>query len=785
MKYLKLPQLTLAVAVFFINSVVCAQTPPLEMHFSPDGHMLLTGNQATSGLYDESVIRTIELTFPQANYWNLLTQNYASKTNLLANMKVDGVAYDSVGVRFKGNTSYQMIQTSQKKSFNIETDWLKNGQEVMGYSTLNLNNCFEDRSFMREFFYLYQIRKHIPAAKASFVRLLINGQNWGLYPNVQQINKDFLKEWFMTNDGTNWRADSPTGGGGGGGGGPQWGDGTAALNYLSTDTATYKQYYTLKATEKDYPWNDLVITCDKLNNTTVANIPSVVPAYLDVDRTLWFLASEIAFTDDDSYVYKGKMDYYAYWEKETGRIVPQEFDGNSCMATNKATTWSPFYNETKVNYPLLNKLLAVPEYRQRYLAHMRTLIQDELDTASTHPMLTQYRNMLDTMVSNDSKKLYTYAQFVSEVTVLKSFINSRRNYLLSNNEVSQVAPVIANASHSFNNVLWEQPEANTDVPVTTRVTSVNGVSGVNLYYATGWVGNFSKVQMYDDGAHNDSLSGDGIYGSNIPGQAPGEYVRYYIEAAANNAAKSVSYLPKGAEHDVFVYLTKPQRAADSSVVINEVMASNSATQADEAGEYDDWIELYNRSNQAVDLSGFYLSDNAENIGKWEIPSGTILQPGAYLIVWADEDSSQGAYHANFKLSSDGEKVMLLNTQKQLVDELNFGVQTTDQGYARIPNGTGSFVVKAPTFNANNEGVSNVEEVTAAAAMSIFPNPSDNLVYITLKAFERADVEVYDAFGKLNVSVPFNEVVTLNTSQLLSGFYYIRCGNTNGKMVVRH
>lgn len=779
--------LLLLAAAAVSSNYALAQTAPAEMHFSPDGHMLLTGNMVETGLYDESIVRTFEFNFTQSNYWNLLTQNYNSKTNLLGTLKVDGTTYDSVGIRFKGNTSYQMTGNSQKKSFNITTDFVKDGQDIMGYSTINLNNSFEDPSFMREFYYLHQLRKHIPAAKASYVRLLINGANWGVYPNVQQINKDFIKEWFMTNNGTNWRADAPSGTGGGGpGGGPQWGDGTAALNYLGTDTTSYKSYYTLKSTEKDNCWTDLVTVCDKLNNTAVSSLPSVIPQYLDVDRTLWFLASEIAFTDDDSYVYKGKMDYYAYWEKETGRIVPQEFDGNSSMDVGKATTWGPFYNANKANYPLLNKLLQVPIYRQRYLAHMRTIIADEFDTATVNADLNKYKALIDTMVSNDIKKQYTYAQFGTEVTELKTFINTRRNYLLSNTEVAEVAPVISNASHSFNNVLWEQPEANTNVPVTAHVTSTNGVNKVNLFYATGWVGNFSTTQMYDDGAHNDSLSGDGIYGADIPGQAPGEYVRYYIEAVANNTAKSVSYLPKGAEHDVFVYLTKPQHAADSSVVINEVMASNTATHADEAGEFDDWIELYNRSAQAVDISGFYLTDNPENIGKWEIPAGTILQPGSYLIVWADEDSSQGTYHANFKLSSSGEKIMLLNAQKQIVDEVTFGAQTTDQGYARIPNGTGSHVIKAPTFNANNEGTVNtgINELTNSA-MSIYPNPADNSVYIILSNDTRDDIQVADASGRVLANIPYSETVSFSTADFAPGVYLVRSGNLVKRLLVRH
>ena len=85
---------------------------------------------------------------------------------------------------------------------------------------------------------------------------------------------------------------------------------------------------------------------------------TVVPNYIDVDRALWFLASEIAFGDDDSYVHKGKMDYYVYYEPETGRITPIEYDGNSVLLSS-TSSWTPFYNQTNANYPPMNKLLSV------------------------------------------------------------------------------------------------------------------------------------------------------------------------------------------------------------------------------------------------------------------------------------------------------------------------------------------------------------------------------------------------------------------------------------------
>ena len=89
-------------------------------------------------------------------------------------------------------------------------DFVRDGQQLEGYKTLNLNNSFEDASFMREVFYYHLLRNHAPAAKANFVRLYINDQDWGIYQNVQQLNKDFLKEWWVSNDGSNFRADSPT-----------------------------------------------------------------------------------------------------------------------------------------------------------------------------------------------------------------------------------------------------------------------------------------------------------------------------------------------------------------------------------------------------------------------------------------------------------------------------------------------------------------------------------------------------------------------------------------------
>lgn len=533
---------------------------PVEMSVSADGRRLITGGNNFTGLYDSATIRTLNLTFKQPDYWSIMQSNYSTNTDLAATLVVDGKTYENVGVMFKGETSYREVYRNSKKlSFNISMRYIPTNQKLMGYRTLNLNNAFQDPSFLREVFYLHQIRKHVPAAKSNFVQLFINGENWGLYPNVQQLNKDFLDEWFFSDDGGNWRAEGISSGGvpvpGGGGG---WGNGKSGLNYLGDNVALYQSNYTLKSSDIDDHWERLAAACKSLNTTPASLMTEEIPRYFDIDRVLWFLACEIAFSDDDSYVFKGQQDYYIYYEPEPQRITPIEFDGNSVMKMNNAG-WSPFLNENKVNYPLSNKLLAVPQYRQRYLAHLRTIINELFDIASANRIIDNYKSQIDALVESDPKKLYGYNQFINEIGVLKNFISTRRNNLLSNPEVAQKSPDIIEVDYrNTDGVAWVPPVPNSEVIVTAKIAASTGINRVNLYYSASLVGNFSIIQMSDEGKYSDGVSGDGIYGAKLPGHPGGTYVRFYIEAVSDNAHLSVSYYPPGAEHDVFFFQVKSE-----------------------------------------------------------------------------------------------------------------------------------------------------------------------------------------------------------------------------------
>lgn len=143
-----------------------------------------------------------------------------------------------------------------------------------------------------------------------------------------------------------------------------------------------------------------------------------------------------------------------------------------------------------------------------------------------------------------------------------------------------------------------------------------------------------------------------------------------------------------------------------SVVINELMADNDNILTDPQGDYDDWLELHNLADNAVTLTGMYLSDKVDEPTKWAFPENTEIPANGYLIVWLDEDGEDApaGLHANFKLSKNGETVMLVGTDaegNQVLDSVIFGEQQTDTALGRLPNGTGEFQVVQATPGAQN------------------------------------------------------------------------------------
>lgn len=654
----------------------------------------------TSGLYDPVVLRTFNLTFTQANWQTRLTSGRNTGSNTLGNLVSDnGAVVTGIGARYRGNTSFDM--GGAKKSLNIEMDFSDSGADLMGFSTVNLNNAAGDETIMREPLYFTVMSQYAVSPKGAMARLFINNTNWGVYSLAQQQDGDLIDAWFPSNDGDRWRAPNMAGGGGRPGGGPGgggFGGSSSALSWLGTNVASYKAVYELKKQNSTNAWEILVHAIDVLNNTAATELRDKVEDVLAVDRWLWFLVLENLFADDDSYWNKG-ADYMFYYEPESGRIHPVEHDGNESFMANDSRL-SPVTGATTAR-PVLYKLLGIPELRQRYLAHMRTVMEESYNPATLTALIDRFHGLSVQAIAADPKKGFTMATYTNDLRALKTFVTNRYNFLSTHAELTPVAPAIVAVAEP------EPPDANQSVFVTATVDGAasGGVQSVWLYYRGGATGKFSRTEMFDDGAHGDGAAGDGVYGGATAGFLAGVKVCYYIEARAGNSPNAARFMPARAEEDTFSYRVNTAGPAVSSVVLNELMADNVDSYADPQGEFDDWIELRNTTNQDVDLTGHFLSDNPDNLRKWQFPDGTIIPGGGYLIVWADEDGQDTpGLHASFKLSNQGETLLFVGPDaglNPLLDTVTFGAQEEGRSLGRSPVDEEQWVVQNPTPGTAN------------------------------------------------------------------------------------
>ncbi len=147
-----------------------------------------------------------------------------------------------------------MVPATYKRSLNLTMDFVDKDQRLYGYKTLNLLNANGDASYLSSVLYSHIARKFIAAPKANFMRVVINGENWGVYVNVQQFNKDFTEENFGSTKGARWKVSgSPNGDGG--------------LRYLGDNVEEYRRRFQIKSSDDDKSWKALIELCRVLNET--------------------------------------------------------------------------------------------------------------------------------------------------------------------------------------------------------------------------------------------------------------------------------------------------------------------------------------------------------------------------------------------------------------------------------------------------------------------------------------------------------------------------------------
>ena len=156
-----------------------------------------------------------------------------------------------------------------------------------------------------------------------------------------------------------------------------------------------------------------------------------------------------------------------------------------------------------------------------------------------------------------------------------------------------------------------------------------------------------------------------------------------------------------AEVYILTACEKKYAEEERKIVINEIMPVNTTTATDQDGEYDDWIELCNISSERQDISGWLLSDSKSEPAKYRFPPKTIINGNGFLIIWVDADTMQNGLHAGFKLSAEGEKVILSYPDGDKVDLVEYPPSSLELSYSRNPDGRGSFRWQLPTFSGSN------------------------------------------------------------------------------------
>jgi len=527
-------------------------TYPAFMSYSSADHRLKTNVESQIGLYkDNDAISIINLTFSSSDWASQLKNLESTDGELAATLSYNGVALPyKVGVSYKGDAS---DSSSTKRSFNLSIDYANKDQLLNGYYTVVLNSDPKDPSYLREAVYRKCIQRYIPASQVDYVNLRINGVDYGLYVNTEYLNATFIKEWFLSSKGARWRAEPAVTGEGTTAG--LYGTGYSGLNYLGDASSAYEPYYNLKNTPKDSdPYAHIAAVCKVLEKTAPEKMETEIRNVLDLDRTLWFLACENIFTDKDSYVKKGGTDFFLYWEAETGRMAPLEYDGNDTFG-EKDIQWDPFYHADNAAYPLLYRLLQVPDIRQRYLAHYRTILEEVYNTGYLYNVIDTYAARIDSAIQADPKKSMTYNEFKTAVSTMKSAISQRSAFLNQHDSIAVKGLTIADVCWKVDGTIWKTPE-HTDTVAVTAAISGGSASSVFLCAGTGMVGGFRRLQMYDNGSYGDAVANDGIYTALINPQATGVSVRFYIEVVRGNAARTRTYMPAGAEHDVYSYSVK-------------------------------------------------------------------------------------------------------------------------------------------------------------------------------------------------------------------------------------
>lgn len=677
---------------------------------------------ASGEIFRDDVVPRIDITLPADSFAaimdpaNMWSDYHYHATFVFDNGNLRDTV-ENIGFRLRGNTSRQ----SGKKSFKVSFNTYQPGRDYHGLEKLNLNGEHNDPTIARSkvcWDFLREIE--VGGSRSNHVELYVNGQYMGLYINVEHIDENFVRSRFGNNGGNLYKCLWP-----------------ATLEYLGSDPDLYKvsqfgrRTYELKINTGADDYSDLAAFIDVLNNEPLASLPCELEKVFNVNSYLKVIAFDILTGNWDGPIYN-KNNFYLYHNTATGKFEYIPFDLDNTFGIDWAVVdwgrrniygWS-FPGEPR---PIYNRLMQVPEYRDRVSYYFDQYLTQYFRPSVMNPILDALRIKIRPSAIPDTFRSLDYGYtlqdfddaFEQPLTAhvkygLKDFIKTRRTSALSQLIVNDISPIIPFVRHNHPGpgqpfTLTIKPEDETRNLTVELIYQLNG--GAN-----------QMLPLRDDGTQGDSIAGDGIWSVQFTPSITTGNMNFYV-----SATDSLMKTTREPHCDWLQIAINPDVP---DLRINEFLASNDSVLADNFGEYDDWIELYNADANDVFLGDLYLTDDLGDPQKWQLPPKT-MRPGTYLLIWADGDGFQGDDHANFKLSASGEQIGIFGSQTMSfapIDTLTYGPQQTDITYGRLPNGTGPFGPLAfASPNRNNEFGLSIEE--PFLSLQIGPNPfSDYLTF---------------------------------------------------------
>lgn len=732
-------------------------------------------------MFDVSKVNSIYIIIDEDSLAALYTYVESNHEYKVIFIYDDGTQRDTLsntGFRLRGNTS----RYSAKKSFKVSFNTYDPGRKYEGFEKLNLNGSHNDPSMVREkLFYDAWNKFGMPARRSSFVRVYINDLYYGLYTNLEEMDENWCKERFGDDSGNRYKCTYPS-----------------DLTYEGPDQQAYKSIQSAAATggraydlQNNQPaddYSDLVQFITVLNQSSVSDLPCALEKVFDVDAFLRAYAMDVASGNWDDYAFN-KNNYYLYHNPFTDKLEFIAYDCDNTFGVDWIgidwTTRSVYSWENAIERPLVSRLLDVPEYKDRYSYYLNLLVNTVLNPVSIGPHIDSMKNLITDAALEDEYKGYDWGytdnDFLNSFGTngidghtpygVKNFIAARKTAAQSELALNNIVPVLRD--ERFDPVL---PEAGEEINVMVTAFDNVSVSSVKIFYGTDSL-SFTSASLFDDGLHNDGLSGDALYGVQLPSVAVNGYLYYHLEATDNSSITSRH--PLCGESRIKIGFEPP------AIYINEFLAANNTVIGDNAGEFDDYVELYNAGTVPVYLGNKYLTDDFQDPSKWRMPAIT-LNADAYLLFWTDNDPEQGFDHSNFSLNADGEQIGLFASAEEhfaAIDTFSFGVQATDVAVGRLPNGTGPFGnLAAPTPGFNNYAVGIATPFSNGNFLQILSSPSSTAAVIQLSlsdASSKIRLQLFSIRGVLLKEIQAEGLVAgryffpLETGMLPPGIYFIK------------